>query len=94
MGSWVRSALPVRVWAPHFVIKTVFFWAASRANLLYLAARTHTRAAVCLYAAHTPALREVWPDWLPTVTPFLRQNLVLTTSPGGELSELGLRDGD
>ena len=57
------------------VVKTVFPWVASRANMLYLAARTHNCAAVCLHAAHIAALREFWTDWLPTETPFLPQNL-------------------
>ena len=49
--------------------KPVFPWVASRANMLYLAARTHSRAAVCLPAAHIAALREFWADckWLPTL---------------------------
>ena len=45
--------------------KTVFPWGASRANMLYLAARTHNRAAVCLHAAHIAALWEFWTNWLP-----------------------------
>ena len=57
-------------WARRFVVKTVFAWVASRANMLYLAARTHNRAAVCLNEAHSKALREFWTDWLPTETPF------------------------
>ena len=42
---------------------------ASRANMLYLAARTQHR--VCLYtynAAHIAASRAFWTDWLPTGT--------------------------
>jgi hypothetical protein len=56
--------------AVSWLLKTVLQRAASRANMLYLAARTHNRAAVCLHAAHNAALREFWPDWLPTVTLF------------------------
>ena len=55
------------------VIKTVFPWVASRADILYLAARTRNCAAECLHAAHIAALRESWTDWLPTGTPFLPQ---------------------
>ena len=45
-----------------FVVKTVFPWVA---NMLYLAARTHNRAAVYLHAAHITGLRAFWTDWLP-----------------------------
>ena len=56
----------VKTWARRFVAKTLFPRVASRANMLYLAASTHTRSAVCLYAAHIAALREFWTNWLPT----------------------------
>ena len=35
---------------------------ASRAGIVYLAARTHNRAAVFLYETHIAALREFWTD--------------------------------
>ena len=65
-----------------FVVKTVFPCVASRANMLYLAARTHNnRATVCLHEARIVALREFWTDWLPC-----HGNTVLTAeglgSPG------------
>ena len=53
------------------MVKTVFPWVASRVNRLYLAVYTRNRAAVSLHAAHTAGVREFWPDWLPTETPFL-----------------------
>ena len=59
-----------------FVVKIVFLWVTNRANMLYLAARTHNRAAVlvCVHAAHIAALPAFWIDWLPG-------NTVLTTNP-------------
>ena len=51
-----------------FVARTLFPWVASRASMLYLAARTHKCAAVRLHAAHIEALREFWPNWPPTTT--------------------------
>ena len=42
--------------------------------MLHLAAQIHNRAAVCLHAAHTAALRWFCTDWLPAETPFLPQN--------------------
>ena len=54
----------------------MFPWVASRANMLYLAARTHNRAALYLHAARIAALREFWTDWLPW-----HGNAVLTTHP-------------
>ena len=61
---WFASGLP-----RCFAVKTAFPWVTSRATMLYLAARTHSRAAVCLHAAHIAALRELWTEWLPTETP-------------------------
>ena len=58
-----------------FVVNTAFRWVASRVNMLYLAARTHNRAAVCLHAAHIAALWAFWTDWLPW-----HRNSVLTTN--------------
>ena len=41
-------------WARHFVVKNIVVpWVASRASMLYLAARTRNRVAVCLHVAHT-----------------------------------------
>ena len=42
---------------------------ASRANVLYLAARTHNCAVACLHEAHIACLREFWTEvsWLYTV---------------------------
>ena len=54
---------PGVVW--RVLAKTVFPWVSNRASMLYLAARTHSRAAVCLPAANIAALREFWTDWLP-----------------------------
>ena len=47
-----------------FWLKNMFPWVASRAHLMYLAARTHNRAAVCLPSAHIATWREFWIDWL------------------------------
>ena len=52
---------------------------ASRASVLYLAARTRSRAAVRLHAAHIAALRGFWTEWLVTVV--THGNSVLTTKP-------------
>ena len=66
--------------ARHFVVKIVFPWVASRASMLYLAARTHSRATVCLHAARAciVATREFWTDWLSTETPclYIPQNVL------------------
>ena len=43
-------------------VLSIYPWVASRASMLYLAARTHKRAAACLRAAHIAALREFWTD--------------------------------
>ena len=43
----------------------MFPWVTSRASMLYLSARTHNHAAVCLHAARIAALREFWTDLLP-----------------------------
>ena len=64
-----RAGLDVaRTWARRFVVNTRFPWVASRANMLYLAAHTHNRAAVCLHTARITALRAFWTDWQPTET--------------------------
>ena len=39
----------------HFVVKTVFPCVANRANMLYLVARTNSRAAVCVHATRIAA---------------------------------------
>ena len=57
-----EPACAVRVWARCLVVKTTFPWVAIRASMLYLAARTRNRAAVCLHAAHIVALQEFWTD--------------------------------
>ena len=66
-----RVASPcARAWGSSFCV-------ASRANMLYLAARTLNRATVCLHAAHIAAKCGVRTDcsWLPTETPFLPQHV-------------------
>ena len=45
----VRITSPVRTLARRFVVKTAFPWVANRANMLYLAVRTHFRAAETYY---------------------------------------------
>ena len=62
-------------WALRVVVKAEFSWVVSRANMLYLAAHTHKRAAACLHEAHIAASWEFWTEWLPTEIPFLAQNL-------------------
>ena len=66
----VATRAPAVAWARDFMVKTVFPWVGSRANMLYLAVRSHNCAVVCLHAAHIAALRAFWTDWLPTETPF------------------------
>ena len=57
--------------ARRFVVKIVFPWVASRANMLHLAACTHNRAVLCLHVAHIATVWEFWTDWLPTDILFL-----------------------
>ena len=59
VGS-VLYVLADKLWALPILVKTEFPWVASRANMLYLAARTHNRATsvVRLHEAHIAALRE------------------------------------
>ena len=61
-----------------FVVKTVGPWVASRANMLYLAARTHNRAAVCPHAVYITIVWEFWTDWRPTEAPFLHDHKTST----------------
>ena len=58
----------VKYWATAtFCGKNCVSGVASRTIMLYLAARTHDHAVVCLHEAHIAALREFWTDWLPTL---------------------------
>ena len=52
--------------------------------MLYLAARTRNRAAVCLHADHIAALREFWTVWLPW-----HGNTVLTAPHLGGPGDVG-----
>ena len=59
------SSTTVVAWARRFTVETVFPRVASRASMLYLAARAHNRAAVCLRTARIAALWESGPTGHP-----------------------------
>ena len=75
---------PRRIWARRFVVKTMFPWVSSCANMLHLATHTHNRAAVSLHAAHAVALREIWTEWP-------HANTVLTTKCRAQRRTLAAR---
>ena len=62
------------------LVITAFLWVASRANLLYLAAHTHSRAVVCLHTAHNTGLMGVLDRLVTHGNAFLFDHK--TTSPG------------
>ena len=75
VGPERRGSLPGLV--RRFVVKTVFPWVASRANMLYLAARTHSCSSMFTRGSYCSLVGV--PDRLATTeTPFLPQDVDCT----------------
>ena len=77
-GPLLHIRLTIKIWAPSTFCGQNGVSGKPVGNMLYLAARTHDRAAVCTRTTHVDALHN---KWLPMEIPFLPQNVEPDQTP-------------